>query len=100
MTLPISRVAFYSGLLLLAVFAVFAVAAVFAHSSGCDECCSTGTCGDCGNCHCASTCFVLPTYVSSEMYVEVSGPNSSVSHELPDPDWCSDLFRPPRLICI
>jgi len=96
--MPIKRLAFYSGLLLLAVFAV---GVTLAHNSGCDECCSTGNCGDCQDCHCASTtCFVLLTFTSSEFYVEIDERNSSPSHLVPDRDWFSDIDRPPRRLYI
>ena len=98
MTLPINRVNYCLGLLLLALFAVSVVLTL---GSSCDECCTAGTCTDCQDCHCASTtCFVLQTFAGAEFHVEVSGHDDALSQILPDRDWCSDLYRPPRLLCI
>ena len=97
-TLLIKRIVLVVGLLLLLVSAC---TVVFANGSGCDECCSTAECNDCQDCHCAlTTCFVLPTYASSEIYVEMCGSSHSPSCVFPDRDWYSELDRPPRFFSI
>lgn len=98
MTSSIYRVILYLGLLALVMVAV---SAVFSLDSTCDECCATGTCSDCQDCHCASTTsFVLTTFEGSEFCDELTIPNEAPSQVFPDRDWCSDFYRPPRLLYI